>query len=161
MSRQPESALPDLTPERALAAEYGVSCVAGVDEAGRGALAGPVFAAAVLLPLESDTILEALAGVRDSKLLTQAARERLFPVICDCASTFGIGSASARPCPRLNADAMNRARAASSCWPTMTRLLPHCRRKTARVGSLIATASPSQADHEVRDIVSGSSGVVR
>jgi ribonuclease HII len=87
--------IPDLELERALAAESGVSWVAGVDEAGRGALAGPVFAAAVILPLEVHEILERLAGVRDSKLLTPGMREKLFPIICECAPGFGIGSASA------------------------------------------------------------------
>ena len=51
--------------------------VAGLDEAGRGAWAGPVVAGAVILPPEPELLLEALAGVDDSKRLTPAARERL------------------------------------------------------------------------------------
>jgi ribonuclease HII len=80
--------------ERALAAKVGVKWVAGVDEAGRGALAGPVFAAAVLLPTENVPLLKLLEDVRDSKLLTPATRERLYPIICNCAVSFGVGSAS-------------------------------------------------------------------
>jgi ribonuclease HII len=60
--------------------------LAGVDEAGRGALAGPVVAAAVVLPPESD-----LCGVNDSKRLTEAQRETLFPLIVKSALAIGIG----------------------------------------------------------------------
>ncbi len=60
--------------------------LAGVDEAGRGALAGPVVAAAVVLPPESD-----LYGVNDSKRLTEAQREALFPRIVKSALAVGIG----------------------------------------------------------------------
>lgn len=95
MARPPRSAQPDLTLERAWAAELGVSLVAGVDEAGRGALAGPVYAAAVLLPVDDGPYLDLLQAVRDSKLLSPLIRERLFPIICDCALTFGVGSAAA------------------------------------------------------------------
>ena len=91
----PRSPVPDLTIERLFAAELGVSWVAGVDEAGRGALAGPVFAAAVMLPLESKALEYILFEVRDSKLLTSSTRENLYSVICDCASAFTIGSATA------------------------------------------------------------------
>jgi len=65
-----------------------------VDEAGRGALAGPVFAAAVVLPLDDASLPEALSEVRDSKLLSAAARERLFPLICERAVAVGIGYAT-------------------------------------------------------------------
>jgi ribonuclease HII len=57
-----------------------------VDEAGRGALAGPVVAAAVVLRREAD-----LAGVDDSKRLTEAQRESLFPRIVESAIAVGIG----------------------------------------------------------------------
>lgn len=95
MPRAALSPAPDMTLEHALAAELGVARVAGVDEAGRGALAGPVFAAAVLLPLDSEALYADLAGVRDSKLLTAHARERLFDLICGRALAFGIGSTPA------------------------------------------------------------------
>lgn len=66
---------PDGSIERELR-DNGFRLVAGVDEVGRGALAGPLFAAAVILPEEFD-----LPGLRDSKLLTPATRERLAKAI--------------------------------------------------------------------------------
>ncbi len=86
---------PTLIEEMALL-EQGYCFVAGLDEAGRGCLAGPVVAAAVILPLQDDpaSILERFAGVNDSKQLTLAARERLYDVIMQHAvvATVGIGS---------------------------------------------------------------------
>jgi ribonuclease HII len=93
--------VPDFALERALAAECGVGCVAGVDEAGRGALAGPVFAAAVAFPLDDPALAEALRDVRDSKLLRAAARERLLPLIIEHAIATGVGQASAATIDRL------------------------------------------------------------
>ena len=68
--------------ERALR-EVGVRSVAGVDEAGRGPLAGPVVAAAAVLPPEwlVDGLPEALEGLNDSKQLTGEQRERFFAVL--------------------------------------------------------------------------------
>jgi ribonuclease HII len=65
--------------------------VAGLDEAGRGAWAGPVCAAAVVLPLDRDNLAELLDGVRDSKLLTAKRREALLPVIHRVALAVGVG----------------------------------------------------------------------
>lgn len=67
--------------------------VAGLDEAGRGAWAGPVTAAAVILPQDSH-LLECLNGVRDSKQVNPANRERLAAIIYQVASAWGVGSAS-------------------------------------------------------------------
>lgn len=64
----------------------GFRCVAGVDEAGRGPLAGPVVAAAVAL--SSGAKLE---GLTDSKKLSHAQREKYFPMIQESARGFGIG----------------------------------------------------------------------
>ncbi len=61
--------------------------VAGLDEAGRGAWAGPVVAGAVILPPEPERLLEALAGVDDSKRLSPAARDRLYDRIREVAAT--------------------------------------------------------------------------
>ena len=85
--------LPNLQEELALLAA-GYRRVAGVDEAGRGALAGPVCAAAVVLPLTRTDLLSRLAGVRDSKQLTPAQRERLLPLILELAEGVGVGWAS-------------------------------------------------------------------
>lgn len=80
---------PDLSFEQALW-QAGVRLLAGIDEAGRGALAGPVFAAAVILP-NDPACLDALPGVRDSKQMT--ARQRTFweERIKISALTWGIG----------------------------------------------------------------------
>jgi len=61
--------------------------VAGVDEAGRGAWAGPVVAGAVILPPEPERLRQALAGVDDSKRLSPAARDRLYDSIRAAAAT--------------------------------------------------------------------------
>ena len=82
--------LPDLHEELALYAA-GHTHVAGVDEAGRGAWAGPVYAAAVVLPLGRDDLLDLLDGVRDSKQLSQGQREELLPVIREAAEAVGVG----------------------------------------------------------------------
>lgn len=68
--------------------------VAGIDEAGRGAWAGPVCAAAVVLPLERAGLLERLAGVNDSKLLSPAQREALLPRVREMALAVGVGWAT-------------------------------------------------------------------
>jgi ribonuclease HII len=85
--------IPDLSEELALA-RAGHTHVAGVDEAGRGAWAGPVYAAAVVLPLERPNLADLLDGVRDSKQLSPARREALLPVIEDVAVGVGVGWAS-------------------------------------------------------------------
>ncbi|MBT5874218.1 MAG: ribonuclease HII [Candidatus Latescibacteria bacterium] len=76
----------------------GVSRVAGIDEAGRGALAGPVVAAAVILP-ESNLLIR---GLNDSKKLSPAERDRLFAVVSSAASAVGVGKASAEDIDRYN-----------------------------------------------------------
>ena len=61
-------------------------CIAGVDEAGRGPLAGPVVAAAVVLPRDFD-----VPGIDDSKKLTEKRREAMYPIIKETALAWGIG----------------------------------------------------------------------
>ena len=65
---------PTLTYEKQIA-ENGCTLIAGLDEAGRGALAGPLCAAAVILPVEKEGLAEALLGVRDSKQMSAIERE--------------------------------------------------------------------------------------
>jgi len=69
--------------------------LAGLDEAGRGALAGPVCVGAVILPRDNPLLLQTLSGVRDSKQLTPRRREKLAPCIKEVALAWGIGFASA------------------------------------------------------------------
>ena len=69
----------------------GVKLVCGVDEAGRGPLAGPVCAAAVILPPEL-----VIPGLNDSKKLTDKKRRELYDVITAEAVSYGIGSQARR-----------------------------------------------------------------
>ena len=73
----------------------GLSCVAGVDEAGRGALAGPVAVGIVVLPPNKPHLLRALACVRDSKQLTALQRNHCAPLIKSMAEEWRVGFASA------------------------------------------------------------------
>lgn len=69
--------------------------IAGVDEAGRGAMAGPVVSAAVILPLDSpDRLRQVLSGVRDSKLLSPSQRNAYLYIIHKTALAVGVGMMS-------------------------------------------------------------------
>ena len=87
----------------------GVKVLCGVDEAGRGPLAGPVCAAAVILPQKLE-----IRGLNDSKKLSEKQREELFSVICAEAVSYGIAFTEVEEIERLNIleatfVAMNRA----------------------------------------------------
>ena len=84
---------PDLAFEHRLW-KGGLTHIAGLDEAGRGALAGPVAVGAVILPNQA-RLSSTLHGVRDSKQLTRLARERLAPRIQESALAWSVGFASA------------------------------------------------------------------
>ena len=73
--------------------EEGLRVICGVDEAGRGPRAGPVCAAAVILPPELD-VEQALPGLNDSKKLSDQKRRELFEKIRNCAVAYGIAYAS-------------------------------------------------------------------
>ena len=75
----------------------GYKVIAGVDEAGRGPLAGPVVSAAVILPEIFD-----IPGINDSKKLSEKKREALFPVIQKRAIAFGIGLADHKEIDQIN-----------------------------------------------------------
>ncbi len=79
------------------AREKGYVTLCGIDEAGRGPLAGPVFAAAVVLSGEDFP-----AGLNDSKKLTAKKREVLYPQIIQSAQAYGIASASVEEIAELN-----------------------------------------------------------
>jgi ribonuclease HII len=85
---------PDLSFESALWLS-GFSVVAGIDEAGRGALAGPVYAAVVILPPEGE-IQSRLMGVRDSKQMTAKEREAARERILRYAEAWGVGFATSQ-----------------------------------------------------------------
>jgi ribonuclease HII len=80
--------------------ESGITHIAGIDEAGRGAWAGPVSAAAVILPVDL-AITHTLHQVRDSKLMTPLARELWAPRIKELSFDWGVGFASAEEIDRL------------------------------------------------------------
>lgn len=96
---------------------FGVIC--GVDEAGRGPLAGPVCAAAVILPQGLE-----IPGLNDSKKLSDKRRRELFPLIQEQAVAFGIGWASEKEIDEINILqatflAMNRALEAMGVAPDL------------------------------------------
>lgn len=75
----------------------GFKAVCGVDEAGRGPLAGPVYAAAVILPVKTE-----IAGLNDSKKLSEKKREELFDIINDVAISVSVGTASEKEIDEIN-----------------------------------------------------------
>ena len=100
--------MPDFLLEKQ-ANSKGFKFVCGVDEAGRGPLAGPVCAAAVILPIDAE-----IEGLNDSKKLSEKKREELFPLITEKAIGYSIAYASVEEIEEhniLNATylAMNRA----------------------------------------------------
>ncbi|HEX9118792.1 MAG TPA: ribonuclease HII [Anaerolineae bacterium] len=70
----------------------GYRIIAGLDEAGRGAWAGPVVAAAVILPQDAGSLAHLIGRVDDSKRLTPPARERLYDAVLGCALAAAVGS---------------------------------------------------------------------
>jgi ribonuclease HII len=72
----------------------GYRAIAGLDEAGRGAWAGPLVAAAVILPLDSPTLVRDLAGIRDSKRLTPRRRAYFYERISERSSALSVGIVS-------------------------------------------------------------------
>lgn len=85
----------DVTFDKTYAEQYGIVC--GTDEAGRGPLAGPVVAAAVVLP---DGLV--IDGLDDSKKLTEKKREKLYDEILDKAVAFGIAHATHEEIDEMN-----------------------------------------------------------
>ena len=96
--------------------------IAGMDEAGRGALAGPVCVGVVILPNSDPLLTQTLSGVRDSKQLSPRKRDELAPQIKESVQAWGIGFASAEeidmlgivPATRL---AAGRALEMLDCFP--------------------------------------------
>ena len=112
---------PTLARESALWAK-GVRHVAGLDEVGRGPLAGPVVAAAVVFASDTTDI----EGLRDSKQMTARQRDRVAGVIRRTALAWGVGAASPREIDRLNilrATALAMRRALSLLSPSPDHVL--------------------------------------
>lgn len=81
--------------------KQGITLVAGVDEAGRGALAGPVAAGAVVLPSDQPDLMNQLCGVRDSKVMTPADRCTWAAQIKTIAVAWGVGMAGPEEIDRM------------------------------------------------------------
>ncbi len=77
--------------------QEGFNIICGVDEAGRGPLAGPVCAAAVILPCDID-----IPGLNDSKKLSDKKRRELFPIICEKAVAYSIAFADHKEIDEIN-----------------------------------------------------------
>ncbi|MBR5497569.1 MAG: ribonuclease HII [Clostridia bacterium] len=75
----------------------GYNVICGVDEAGRGPLAGPVYAAAVILP---DGLEE--LGINDSKKMSEKKREQLFDIVTENAIAYGVGFATEKEIDEIN-----------------------------------------------------------
>lgn len=114
---------PDFCRELTLLSQ-GYHFIAGIDEAGRGAWAGPVVAAACILPLDDPALLRKLGQVRDSKLLSARQRDQCYDAVTACALSWAAQAASAEeidqlgilPATRL---AMQRAVAALELCPDL------------------------------------------
>ena len=94
--------------------DEGFSLICGVDEAGRGPLAGPVCAAAVILPPDLE-----IEGLNDSKKLTEKRREALYDVIIEKAVAYGIAVATEQEIDEINilqATFLAMRRAVASSW---------------------------------------------
>ena len=128
-SMSSQASKPDLSFELTLW-QGGVRRVAGMDEAGRGAWAGPVFAAAVALPDEPG-ISERLAGVRDSKQMSPRQRTVWADVIRAEAAAWGVGSADS-----AEIDALGILPA------TRLAMLRICRKPPWCMATVSASASP-------------------
>ena len=120
------SLLPNLDLENAILASYDVTAIAGIDEAGRGAVAGPVYAAAVILALDEPARIEPLRQVDDSKKKTARQREELFELIKANALSYGIGAFPASTIDRegiISANAMAMMAAVEQLEPPAEFLL--------------------------------------
>ena len=105
----------------------GFKCVAGVDEVGRGPLAGPVVAAAVVLPRGFKH-----SEIKDSKVLTAEQRERLLPTIKESALCWGVGIVDVDEIDRINilqASFLAMIKALQALWPVPDCLLIDGNRK--------------------------------
>ncbi len=118
-------ATPRPTLDRERAAWSAARLLVGVDEAGRGPLAGPVVAAAVVFPPDRDPP----AGLRDSKTLSIRQRAELLPAIRAHALVCGVGAASVREIDRLNI----RVATALAMTRAVRRALRHLRPATCDI----------------------------
>jgi ribonuclease HII len=119
LSGVPAGFAPALDHERAFW-RAGLECVAGVDEVGRGALAGPLVAAAVVLPASAGWALRrlrsALTDVRDSKALTPEQRERIAEEVESVATAIAVGVVPSEELDEVGLSAANRLAMERAVW---------------------------------------------
>jgi ribonuclease HII len=153
-----------VAPTRSLEKELwlaGYEHVVGIDEVGRGAWAGPLMVGAAILPRE-----KRVNGVRDSKMLSEANRERLFDRIADWCDAWAVGGASQEECDELGmADAQRLAarRAVEALgmrpdaavvdgkWNFVTGTVPHVEMRVKADRSCLAVAAASILAKVTRD----------
>lgn len=96
--------------------ELGYPVVVGIDEVGRGAWAGPLTVGAAIVPRD-----KRVNGIRDSKLLTEADRERLFDKVAGWCETWGVGHATQAECDAIGMTAAQRLAARRAIEQLATR----------------------------------------
>lgn len=159
MTTAPEPDAPDLWHFERVAWAEGYGRVAGVDEAGRGPLAGPVVAAAVVLPPDFDAV-----GINDSKKLSASVRERAFERLLTEGAHIGVAAVDAPEIDKLNIlqathEAMRRALAALPIGPDLVLVdgLPvpglheHCRALVKGDSRSVSIAAASIVAKVTRD----------
>jgi ribonuclease HII len=141
--------------------ERGYDVVVGIDEVGRGAWAGPLTVGAVILPRD-----RRVNGVRDSKLLTAAERERLFERVASWCVAWGVASASQAECDELGMAAAQRlaarramaeltvapdAAVVDGTWDFVSPHVPHVERRVKADANCLSVAAASILAKVVRD----------
>jgi len=141
--------------------ERGHDVVVGIDEVGRGAWAGPLTVGAVILPRD-----RRVNGVRDSKLLTERERERLFERVASWCLAWGVGSVSQVECDELGMSAAQRlaaeraigqltvapdAAVVDGLWDFVSPHVGHVERKVKADARCLSVAAASILAKVVRD----------
>jgi ribonuclease HII len=141
--------------------EVGHDAVVGIDEVGRGAWAGPLTVGAVILPRD-----RRVNGIRDSKLLTERERERLFERVATWCLAWGVGSASQVECDALGMAAAQRlaaqraldfldvapdAAVVDGTWDFVSPLVGHVERRVKADANCLSVAAASILAKVVRD----------
>ena len=141
--------------------ELGHEVVVGIDEVGRGAWAGPLTVGAAILPID-----KRVNGVRDSKMLTEAERERLFERVGSWCLAWGVGSASQVECDELGMSAAQRLAAQRAIaqldiephaavvdgnWDFVTPHVAHVERRIKADARCLSVAAASILAKVVRD----------
>jgi ribonuclease HII len=160
----PRSRAPGQPPSRSLERELqaaGHEVVVGIDEVGRGAWAGPLMVGAAVLPVD-----RRVNGVRDSKMLTEPARERLFDRVAEWCTTWAVGAASQQECDELGMAAAQRLAARRAIdalsvppdvavvdgnWDFVSPAVPHVVRKVKADARCLSVAAASVLAKVTRD----------